>query len=163
VAKPAVPWLMSLVLLGTGIASAIGPELGLTLKGLGPRLPFALAGLSLAAITAGMVCAERALFQRRAAVRAAEVETAALPPAAACSAGAWNATSLGALLPLQGLAGAAWGVSLDPRPMTPTGRQRLSVDKPNASGVQGRPPPTLLGCAGQRFPIQTDGHDRSPE
>ena len=36
VAKPAVPWLVSLVLLGTGIASAIGPYLGLTLKGLDP-------------------------------------------------------------------------------------------------------------------------------
>ena len=32
--------------------------------------------------------------------------------AAVCSAGAWNATSLEALLPLQGLAGAAWGFSL---------------------------------------------------
>ena len=196
VAKPAVPWLVSLVLLGTGIASAIGPYLGLTLKGLDPRLPFALAGLSLAAITAGMVWAERALSQRRAADRAAGVETAAPPPASrtrrdgvapipgfllaallaaaaaqvhanlvaaplylrhapasmlpvllpvfwvgfnlalmpaslavkrfgalpvmaggvlvagACSALAWNATSLEALLPLQGLAGAAWGVSL---------------------------------------------------
>ncbi len=196
VAKPAVPWLVSLVLLGTGIASAIGPYLGLTLKGLDPRLPFALAGLSLAAITAGMVWAERALAQRRAADRAAGVETAAPPPpsrtgrdgvartagfllaallaaaaaqvhanlvaaplylrhapasmlpmllpvfwagfnlalmpasvavrrfgalpvmaigvlvAAACSVLAWNATSLQALLSLQGLAGAAWGVSL---------------------------------------------------
>ena len=195
VAKPAVPWLMSLVLLGTGIASAIGPYLGLTLKGLDPRLPFALAGLSLAAITFGMVWAERALSQRRAANRVAGLETAqppatrtgrdgvapipvfllaallaaaaaqahanvvaapmylrhapasmlpvllpvfwagfnlALMPAslavkrlgalpvmaggvlvaAACSAGAWAATSLEALLPLQGLTGAAWGVSL---------------------------------------------------
>jgi hypothetical protein len=81
VAKPAVPWLLSLVLLGTGIASAVGPYLGLTLKGLDPRLPFALAGLSLAAITAGMVWAERALSRRRAADRAAGVETAAPPPA----------------------------------------------------------------------------------
>jgi len=32
--------------------------------------------------------------------------------AAACSAGAWSATSLDALVLLQGLAGAAWGVSL---------------------------------------------------
>ncbi|RVU43795.1 MFS transporter [Rubrivivax rivuli] len=196
VAKPAVPWLVSLVLLGTGIAAAIGPYLGLTLKGLDPRLPFALAGLSLAAITAGMVWAERALAQRQAAERAAGIETAAAPPAsrtrrdgvapilgflpavllaaaaaqvhahllaaplylrlapasmlpmllpvfwvgfnlalmpaslavtrfgawpvmaggvlaaAACSAGVWNATSLEAMLPLQGLAGAAWGVSL---------------------------------------------------
>jgi hypothetical protein len=197
VAKPAVPWLMSLVLLGTGIASAIGPYLGLTLKGLDPRLPFALAGLSLAAITAGMVWAERALSQRRAANQAAGLQTAPSPPvasrtgrdggelipgfllaallaaaaaqvhanlvaaplylrhapatmlpvllpvfwvgfnlalmpaslavkrlgalpvmaggvlvAAACSAGAWNATSLDALLTLQGLAGAAWGASL---------------------------------------------------
>ena len=192
VAKPAVPWLMSLVLLGTGIASAIGPYLGLTLKGLDPRLPFALAGLSLAAITAGMVWAERALSQRRAATgleaapppasrtgrdgvapilvfllaallaaAAAQVHAnivaaplylrhapasmlpvllpvfwagfnlalmpaslavkrlGALPVmaggvavAAACSAGAWNAGSLESLVPLQGLAGAAWGVSL---------------------------------------------------
>ena len=194
VAQPAVPWLMSLVLLGTGIASAIGPYLGLALKGLDPRLPFALAGLSLAAITAGMVWAERALSQRQGANRAAGLDTAppasrtardgvapipgfllaallaataaqvhanllaaplylrhapasmlpvllpvfwagfnlALMPAslavkrlgalpvmaggvlvaAACSAGAWNATSLEALVPLQGLAGAAWGVSL---------------------------------------------------
>lgn len=194
VAKPAVPWLVSLVLLGTGIASAIGPYLGLALTGLDPRLPFALAGLSLAAITAGMVWAERALSQNRAASRAAGLETAppasrtardgvvpipgfllaallaataaqvhanlvaaplylrhapasmlpvllpvfwagfnlALMPAslavkrlgalpvmaggvlmaAACSVGAWNATSLEVLVPLQGLAGAAWGVSL---------------------------------------------------
>lgn len=194
VAQPAVPWLMSLVLLGTGIASAIGPYLGLALKGLDPRLPFALAGLSLAAITAGMVWAERALSQCQGANRAAGLDTAppasrtardgvvpisgfllaallaataaqvhanllaaplylrhapasmlpvllpvfwagfnlALMPAslavkrlgalpvmaggvlvaAACSAGAWNATSLEALVPLQGLAGAAWGVSL---------------------------------------------------
>ena len=192
VAKPAVPWLVSLVLLGTGIASAIGPYLGLTLKGLDPRLPFALAGLSLAAITAGMVWAERALSQRRAATgletapppasrtgrdgvvpipvfllaallaaAAAQVHAnivaaplylrhapasmlpvllpvfwagfnlalmpaslavkrlGALPVmaggvlvAAACSAGAWNASSLESLVPLQGLAGAAWGVSL---------------------------------------------------
>ena len=194
VAKPAVPWLVSLVLLGTGIASAIGPYLGLALTGLDPRLPFALAGLSLAAITAGMVWAERALSQRQGANRVAGLDTAppasrtardgvapipgfllaallaataaqvhanlvaaplylrhapasmlpvllpvfwagfnlALMPAslavkrlgalpvmaggvlmaAACSVGAWNATSLEVLVPLQGLAGAAWGVSL---------------------------------------------------
>jgi len=81
VAKPAVPWLVSLVLLGTGIASAIGPYLGLAMKGLDPRLPFALAGLSLAAITVGMVVAERALSQRRAADGAVRVETAAPSPA----------------------------------------------------------------------------------
>ncbi|WP_374432719.1 MFS transporter [Inhella sp.] len=196
VAKPAVPWLMSLVLLGTGVASAIGPYLGLTLKGIDPRLPFALAGLSLAAITAGMVWAERTLAQQRTAVGAPALQTVAPPPAllaegggvapfpgfllaallagaaaqvhtnlvaaplylrhapatmlpsllpvfwvgfnlalmpaslavrrfralpvmagsllvaAACSAGAWTATSLEALWPIQGLAGAAWGVGL---------------------------------------------------
>ena len=81
VAKPTVPWLVSLVLLGTGIASAIAPYLGLTLKGVDPRLPFALAGLSLAAITAGMVWAERALAQRRTADRAAGVKLPRRPPA----------------------------------------------------------------------------------
>jgi len=196
VGKPDVPWLMSLVLLGTGIASAVSPYLGLMLKGMDPRLPFALAGLSLAAITAGMVWAERALSQQRAVARAAELKAVAPPRAllterdgvapfsgfllaallaaaaaqvhthlvaaplylrhapatmlpvlmpvfwvgfnlalmpaslavrrfgalpvmagsmlvaAACSAGAWNATSLEALLLVQGLAGAAWGVGL---------------------------------------------------
>lgn len=196
VAKPAVPWLVSLMLLGTGIASAIGPYLGLLLKGIDPRLPFALAGLSLAAIAAGMVRAERALSQQRAALQPAEGVSEAPQPAvrtggdgatpipgfllaavlaataaqlhahlvaaplylrhapatllpslmpvfwvgfnlalmpaslavkrygalpvmagsllvaAACSAGAWNAGSLEGLSLVQGLAGAAWGMSL---------------------------------------------------
>jgi hypothetical protein len=196
VAKPALPWLVSLMLLGTGIAAAIGPYLGLTLKGIDPRLPFALAGLSLAAITAGMVWAERTLSQQRAAVQAPELKPVAPPPAlltqrdglaplpafllaallaaaaaqvhtnlvaaplyllhapatmlpslmpvfwvgfnlalmpaslavkhfgalpvmagsllaaATCSAAAWSASSLEVLLPVQGLAGAAWGAGL---------------------------------------------------
>ncbi|MBL0150224.1 MAG: hypothetical protein IPP87_16595 [Ideonella sp.] len=224
-------------MLGTGIASAIGPYLGLTLKGLDPRLPFALAGLSLAAITAGMVWAERALSQRRAADRAAGMETAAAPPAShgrrdgvvpipgfllaallaaaaaqvhakvvaaplylrhapasmlpvllpvfwagfnlalmpaslavrrfgalpmmaggvlvagACSAGAWNATSLEALLPLQGLAGAAWGRQHDERVF---GRRVLRSCRPR--GLHGRR--TQLGPGGGGVFAHRRGHLR---
>jgi Na+/melibiose symporter-like transporter len=70
-AKPAQPMLVSLVLLGSGLASALAPYLALTLKGLDPRGPFMLSSLSLAAVVLGMVAAERALARARAAAPAA--------------------------------------------------------------------------------------------
>ncbi len=60
-AKPAIPLLASLAMLGTGIAAAIGPYLALTLRGLDPRLPFALASIVLMLVTLGMIGAERRL------------------------------------------------------------------------------------------------------
>lgn len=77
VAKPSRPFFIALMLLGSGIASALAPYLGLTLKQLDPRIPFVLSSLALAAVAFGMVAAERALAAAR----------AVAPPAAAASAG----------------------------------------------------------------------------
>jgi hypothetical protein len=56
-----VPWLASLSMLGLGVAFAAAPYLAVTLRGMDPRLPFAVATLSLAAATLGIVWAERRL------------------------------------------------------------------------------------------------------
>jgi MFS family permease len=65
VAKPSRPFLIALMLLGSGIASALAPYLGLTLKQVDPRIPFVLSSLALAAVAFGMAAAERALAAAR--------------------------------------------------------------------------------------------------
>jgi hypothetical protein len=60
-AAPSHAWLAALVLLGIGIAAAVSPYLALKLRGLDPRLPFALSSLALAAATLGILAAERRL------------------------------------------------------------------------------------------------------
>jgi len=60
-AKPDVPWLSTLVLTGTAIASALAPYLGIALKGVDPRIPFAVSTLTLLAAVAGLVVIERRL------------------------------------------------------------------------------------------------------
>ncbi len=60
-ARPDVPWLSTLVLSGTAVASAIAPYLALTLKGVDPRLPFVLSTVVLLAAVAGLVAVERRL------------------------------------------------------------------------------------------------------
>jgi MFS family permease len=60
-ARPAVPWLASLTLLGLGVASAIAPYLTLQLRGLDPRWPFALSSVALVVATLGIVHVERIL------------------------------------------------------------------------------------------------------
>ncbi len=62
-ALPALPWLASLSFFGLGIAGALAPYLTVSLRGLDPRWPFALASLSLAMATWGIVWAERSLKQ----------------------------------------------------------------------------------------------------
>lgn len=62
-ALPAIPWLASLSFFGLGIAGAMAPYLTVTLRGLDPRWPFALASISLALATLGIVWAERSLKQ----------------------------------------------------------------------------------------------------
>jgi MFS family permease len=59
VPAPRVPLVAGLALAGTGAAGALAPYLGLTLRGIDPRLPFALTSLSLFALTVGLVWAER--------------------------------------------------------------------------------------------------------
>jgi MFS family permease len=80
VSKPSRPFFIALMLLGSGIASALAPYLGLTLKQLDPRIPFVLSSLALAAVAFGMVAAERAL--------AAAQTAAPAPPAAPAGRGA---------------------------------------------------------------------------
>jgi Major Facilitator Superfamily len=60
-AKPDQPVLIALSVLGLGVASALAPFLALTLRGVDPRLPFALASAALAAVTLGLITAERRL------------------------------------------------------------------------------------------------------
>jgi hypothetical protein len=75
-AKPAVPYLSSLSLLGLGIAGALGPYLNLTLRGLDPRLPFVIASIVLVLVTLALVKVERMLAQE-----ATEAKAVARPPA----------------------------------------------------------------------------------
>ena len=60
-ARPDVPWLSTLVLTGTAIASAAAPYLGIALKGVDPRLPFVLSTVTLLAAVGGLVLIERRL------------------------------------------------------------------------------------------------------
>jgi len=58
-ARPAIPRLASTMLMGTALASALAPYLGTVLSGLDPRLPFALSSAALAALSIGLIKAER--------------------------------------------------------------------------------------------------------
>lgn len=49
---PSVPWMNALMLSGIAIGSALAPYLGVTLKNLDPRLPFAVSSLALFAVAA---------------------------------------------------------------------------------------------------------------
>ncbi len=60
-AKPAIPYLAALALLGTGIAGAVAPYLAVVLRDADPRLPFAAASIVLVLTTLGMIAAERQL------------------------------------------------------------------------------------------------------
>ncbi len=60
-AKPSIPFLASLALLGTGIAGAVAPYLAITLRDVDPRIPFAVASIVLVLTTLGMISAERKL------------------------------------------------------------------------------------------------------
>jgi MFS family permease len=60
-AKPSVPWLSTLVLTGSALASAIAPYLGVALRDADPRAPFVLSTLTLLATVAGLVWIERRL------------------------------------------------------------------------------------------------------
>jgi hypothetical protein len=60
-ARPTQPVLLACSLIGLGVANAIGPYLGLTLRGIDARVPFAVSSVALALVTIGMVVAERRL------------------------------------------------------------------------------------------------------
>jgi hypothetical protein len=84
-ARPSVPWLASLTLLGLGLASALAPVLTLRLRDLDPRAPFALSSLALLLAILGIVRIERSLAARPAAPAAA----AARPPQPAAARLGW--------------------------------------------------------------------------
>jgi MFS family permease len=60
-ATPSVPWMSALVLLGTCLASALAPYLGLALRGVDPRLPFVVSTATLVATVLALITAERRL------------------------------------------------------------------------------------------------------
>ncbi len=60
-AKPSIPFLSALAMLGLGLAAAIAPYIGATLRNFDPRLPFAAASIVLMLVTLGMISAERRL------------------------------------------------------------------------------------------------------
>jgi len=68
-ATPSVPFLSTLVLTGSALAAALSPYLGIALKGVDPRLPFAVSTLTLVATVAGLVYAERRLSTQSASSR----------------------------------------------------------------------------------------------
>jgi hypothetical protein len=61
VARPELPWLVALSMLGLGVSNALAPYLTLVLRGLDPRGPFLLSSVALALVTFGLVAAERRL------------------------------------------------------------------------------------------------------
>jgi hypothetical protein len=63
-AKPQQPWLISLSMLGLGLAAAIGPYVSVALREVDPRWPFLLSSVALALATGGIVAAERGLVAR---------------------------------------------------------------------------------------------------
>jgi MFS family permease len=65
VPKPEQPAMVAFTALGLGVANALAPYVGLVLKGVDPRVPFALAAAALAAVTLGMIRAEKALAAAR--------------------------------------------------------------------------------------------------
>ena len=58
-ATPSLPWLSTLTLTGTAMASALSPYLGMALRGIDPRVPFLVSTLTLLAAVGGLVVAER--------------------------------------------------------------------------------------------------------
>ncbi len=60
-AAPSVPWLSTLVLTGTAVAGALSPYLGIALRNVDPRIPFAVSTLTLLAAVGGLVWVERRL------------------------------------------------------------------------------------------------------
>ena len=86
-AKPTQPVLVALSLLGLGVANAMSPYLGLTLRGVDPRIPFLLSSVALALVTLGLVAVERKLAREPLAGGAALAAEAAPATGADAAAG----------------------------------------------------------------------------
>lgn len=67
-ARPAIPYLGSLAMLGLGIASAVSPYLAITLAKQDPRLPFVIASVTLLLVSLALARVERSLAKQASAV-----------------------------------------------------------------------------------------------
>lgn len=74
-ARPALPWLNALTLVGLAAGGATAPFLGVVLRDVDPRLPFAISSLTLLAATAGIIHLERSLARRSTAAATATAPT----------------------------------------------------------------------------------------
>lgn len=63
-AKPAIPYLSSLAMLGYGVAGALAPYLSITLREQDPRLPFVISSVVLLLTTLGLAHVERSLAKQ---------------------------------------------------------------------------------------------------
>ncbi len=79
-ANPTIPWLAAIVLVGVSAAAAISPYLGLVLRDIDPRIPFAMSSGVLLATTAGLVWVERGLARGAPATAMAQPSPQALGP-----------------------------------------------------------------------------------
>ncbi len=62
-ARPAIPFLSALAMLGYGLAGAVSPYLGVVLRNHDPRLPFVISGVVLLVTTLALSKVERSLAQ----------------------------------------------------------------------------------------------------
>jgi hypothetical protein len=62
-ARPSRPWLAALTMLGYGLAGAVAPYMATSLRGVDPRLPFAIAGITLLLVTLALSRVERGLVR----------------------------------------------------------------------------------------------------
>jgi MFS transporter len=69
-AKPAIPFLSALAMLGYGLAGAVSPYLGVVLKNEDPRLPFVISGVVLLLTTFALAKVEREIADEPSATRA---------------------------------------------------------------------------------------------
>jgi MFS family permease len=63
-ARPAIPYLGSLAMLGLGVAGAVSPYLAMTLAKHDPRLPFVIASVTLLLVSLALVKVERSLAKQ---------------------------------------------------------------------------------------------------
>ena len=63
-ARPAIPYLASLAMLGLGAAGALSPYVGMTLAKQDPRLPFVIASLTLLLVSLALAKVERSLAKQ---------------------------------------------------------------------------------------------------
>src|SRR6476660_8346015 len=71
-ARPQIPFLSALAMLGYGLAGAVAPYLGVVLRNHDPRLPFVISGVVLLLTALGLSRVERGLVQESAPKKPAE-------------------------------------------------------------------------------------------